>query len=68
VLSKRKDNSVQITAPRKEGAYRLFVYITDKGKRTAYANIPFYVLPRQKNDAPARSIRVKPQQLEITRN
>jgi hypothetical protein len=30
--------------PKKEGAYRLYVYATDKNGKTATANFPFYVL------------------------
>jgi len=67
-LNKRKDFSVQLTAPKKEGAYRLFVYVRDKDKRTAYANVPFYVLPRLKDDAPTKSVRFKRQELEVERD
>jgi len=68
IISKRKPNSVQITAPKEEGAYRLFVFIEDSDSRTAYANIPFYVLPREKDDPPAKNVRFKKQELEIERN
>lgn len=67
-VSKRKQNSVQITAPKAEGAYRLFVFIVDKDKMTAYANIPFYVMPRQKTDPPAKKVRFKPQELKVDVN
>ncbi len=67
-VSKRKPNSIQITAPKEEGAYRLFVFIVDKEKRTAYANLPFYVMPRDKNDSPAKKVRFKPQELEVESN
>ncbi len=67
-LSKRKDNSVHLRAPSKEGAYRLFVFVRDKDNRTAYANIPFYVLPRLELDPPAKSVRLKKQELEVERN
>ena len=63
-LKKRKKNSVTLIAPNKEGGYRLFVFITDRGNRVAYANIPFYVMPRDKDDPPARKIRLKKQGLE----
>jgi hypothetical protein len=36
-------NEIEIHAPQTPGAYRLFVYVTDEGRRTATANIPFYV-------------------------
>jgi hypothetical protein len=67
-LSKRKNNSVVVTPPDKEGGYRLFVFITNKSGRTAYANIPFYVIPRGPGDPPAKSIRLKSQTLEIDQN
>ena len=36
-------NKAIFKAPKKEGAYRLFVTVTDKEGKVAYANIPFYV-------------------------
>ncbi len=65
VLRNRKTESATIVAPDKEGPYRLFVFVTDKGKRTAYANIPFYVNPREKDDPPAKSIQFKKRELEV---
>ncbi len=67
VLAKRKKTSVEITAPEAEGAYRLFVFITDNEKRTAYANIPFYVMPRTADDPPAKKVRFKKQVLDVKR-
>ena len=64
MVKKRKKNTVTLVAPKKEGGYRLFVFITDKGNRVAYANIPFYVMPREKDDPPAKKIRLKKQELE----
>lgn len=43
------DGSIRFIAPRREGAYRLFVAGYDKGNHVAFANIPFYV------DKPANS-------------
>jgi len=37
------DNEAEIQAPQKAGAYRLLIYITDQGNRSATANIPFLV-------------------------
>lgn len=61
----RKDNTATLLAPKEEGAYRLFVFVADKEKRTAYANIPFYVLPRLSSDPPASSVRFKKRELSL---
>lgn len=39
------EGKVTLKTPQKEGAYRLFVYITDGNNNVATANIPFYVKP-----------------------
>jgi hypothetical protein len=36
-------SSVDFKAPRKKGAYRLFVYVKDTNNGAATANFPFYV-------------------------
>ena len=36
-------NSIKIKAPSRSGAYRFYVYISDKNRNVATANIPFYV-------------------------
>jgi hypothetical protein len=64
VLKKKNDYSVEVIAPKEEGAYRLFVFVRDKGNRTAYANIPFYVLPRSKEDPVVKKVTFKQQLLE----
>lgn len=67
-LSRRKGNTVEITAPKKEGGYRLFAFVEDQNSRTAYANIPFYVVPREKDDPPAKKVRFKKRELQVERN
>lgn len=64
-VKNRKQTTATLVAPGKEGAYRLFVYVSDKDKRTAYANIPFYVLPRLSTDPPARTVRFKKRELAV---
>jgi hypothetical protein len=68
LIKGRKKPKITFKAPEKEGAYRLFVFITAKNKMTSYANIPFYVNPRKAEDPPAQNIRFKTKTLEITRN
>ncbi len=38
-----KNNTATLKAPKREGAYRLFISVKDGKKHTAHANIPFYV-------------------------
>lgn len=42
-IERQSESEMQFNAPKKPGAYRLFVYITDKQGRVATANIPFLV-------------------------
>jgi hypothetical protein len=49
---------VKFRAPTATGQYRLFITVTNKGK-AAYANIPFYVSPRDANDKPAFFVQPK---------
>ncbi|HEX2532397.1 MAG TPA: glycoside hydrolase family 2 TIM barrel-domain containing protein [Chitinophagaceae bacterium] len=45
LFSGESGGKVQLKAPAAEGAYRLFVYVTDGNNNVATANIPFYVRP-----------------------
>lgn len=66
-LKSRRGETATLVAPKEEGAYRLFVFVTDKGNRVAYANIPFYVKPREKDDPQPRVIQLKERELEVSR-
>ncbi len=68
MLKKRKSNSALLVPQGDEGAYRVFVQITNKSGRAAYANIPFYVVPRSPEDPPVKSVRMKTQELEVDRD
>lgn len=43
-LIKGTSNKIEMTTPDKKGAFRLFVYVSDKNGKVATANIPFYVI------------------------
>jgi hypothetical protein len=43
VITNAGNGKAALKAPAKEGAYRLFVYVTDGKNKVATANIPFYV-------------------------
>ncbi len=43
VLQRVEDNRIQLMAPSKPGAYRLFVYVADDHNNVATANLPFFV-------------------------
>jgi hypothetical protein len=42
-LAEAADGQLTLRAPAQEGAYRLFVYVTDGNNKVATANTPFYV-------------------------
>lgn len=63
LYTRKKDNTLVFEPPTKEGAYRLFVFVYDKGGKVAYANFPFYVSP---NDQPIeKAVQFKQQELKI---
>jgi hypothetical protein len=43
LVSSKSPGAAQVKAPKKTGAYRLFVYALDSHGKAAYANIPFFV-------------------------
>ena len=66
-LIKKNDGkgNVSFRAPKEEGPYRLFVYVNDSEDRLAYANIPFFVNPRDKNMPQSSAVKAKTRKLEI---
>ena len=54
---------IAFRAPKKEGAYRLFVTVELNGK-VAYANIPFWVEARTPKDGQARWIKLKEKDMD----
>jgi len=38
-----EQSEIELDSPMNPGAYRLFIYVTDEGGRSATANIPFFV-------------------------
>jgi len=42
-IVEQSNNKIVISAPSRSGQYRFFIYIRDKNKNIATANIPFYV-------------------------
>lgn len=58
LIKNKRSNQINFQAPILEGGYRLFVTISD-GKKEAYANIPFYISPRNANDPPVRFVNLK---------
>ena len=61
IKSKQKDK-MEFVAPKKEGAYRVFVFAYDRNGNMGYFNIPFYVKP---NPNAASTIRLKKRQLNF---
>ena len=59
------NNVVEFRAPFEEGPYRLFVYVEDDVEKIAYANVPFFVIPRDKNMKQSRSLQLKKRNLKI---
>ncbi len=64
-IKSNKGNRAVIRAPRKEGQYRVFVFAKDRNGQAGTANIPFYVLPREKDAGPARGVQFKSKELDI---
>ncbi len=56
---KKKGNKCELRAPVQEGAYRLFLFITDGHNHYAYTNVPLYIVKRDPNKEPARAVAFK---------
>jgi len=66
-LIKKNDKKGNVTfkAPKEEGPYRLFIYVNDSEDRLAYANIPFFVNPRDKDMPQSTPVKTKTRKLAI---
>lgn len=56
---KHKGSKAKLRAPQREGAYRVYLTVTDGKGHYAYANVPFYVVPRSPDAAPAKAVSFK---------
>jgi hypothetical protein len=56
---RKKGGKCELRAPAAEGAYRLFLFVTDGHDHYAYTNIPLYVVKRDPNKAPAKAVAFK---------
>jgi len=59
LMIRKKGNTAKLRAPQKEGAYRLFLTLTDGNGHYGYSNIPFYVIPRDADAKPAKAVSFK---------
>ncbi|MFO7864865.1 MAG: glycoside hydrolase family 2 TIM barrel-domain containing protein [Salinivirgaceae bacterium] len=64
-IKRTKANLAHFRAPKKEGAYRIFVTVADKQGKVAYANVPFYVNPRGDEMPQSRPVMLKKRELNI---
>lgn len=65
LIKRQRRNQITFRAPKEEGAYRLFITVTDNAKKVAYANVPFYVNPRSDSSEQSRAIMLKTRELQI---
>jgi hypothetical protein len=65
LIKNKRRTHITFRAPSEDGAYRLFVYVSDSENKTVYANIPFYILPRNSNDDQSKPVKLKKQTLHI---
>ena len=64
-IKKFSNGTVSFRVPKKEGPYRLFLFVDDGNGHAGTANIPFYVLPRSTNEEQARGVEFKIVELDI---
>lgn len=62
LIKSKSKNTMEFVAPKKEGAYRVFVFAYDRNGHMAYFNIPFYVKP---NNATSTTIKLKKRKLNF---
>lgn len=58
-FARKNLNSASLRVPREEGAYRVFYEVRDGHSSLGYANFPFYVLPMDNQQVPAREHFIK---------
>lgn len=63
LIKKRMKEQIEFKAPKKEGAYRLFISAGDQKGKVGYANIPFYVQPNLNKQT---GVKLKERQLEFS--
>ncbi len=64
-IKKKKGNRLEFRVPRKEGPYRLFVFVYDGNEHYATANIPFFVEPRSPESGQSRAVQLKTKKLLV---
>ncbi len=67
LIKKRKGNEVSFRVPQMEGAYRLFVYVTDGNGHVATTNLPFFVKPNTSGEQ-SRFVQLKKRTLDTPLN
>lgn len=63
LIKKRTKGAIEFKAPKKEGAYRLFISASDGKGKVGYTNIPFYVSPDLNK---RQGVKLKERQLDFS--
>jgi hypothetical protein len=64
-LKKSGKTGAKFRVPKREGPYRLYVFVYDGKEHFAAANIPFYALPRPAQAEQARTVEFKTRTLDL---